>query len=64
MTWKHPLETRVVRQADAVFTICHGLRDDLITRGIAPERIAIMPNGVDLSLFGAPVVRDAALASA
>ncbi|MCL9982278.1 MAG: glycosyltransferase, exosortase A system-associated [Erythrobacter sp.] len=58
------LETRVVRQADAVFTICHGLRDDLITRGIAPERIAIMPNGVDLSLFGEPVVRDAALASA
>ncbi|MFN9498464.1 MAG: TIGR04063 family PEP-CTERM/XrtA system glycosyltransferase [Erythrobacteraceae bacterium] len=57
------LETRVVRAADAVFTICHGLRDDLIGRGIAPERIAIMPNGVDLALFGEPVARDDALAA-
>lgn len=57
------LETRVVRGADAVFTICHGLREDLIGRGIAPGRIAIMPNGVDLSLFGAPTARDAALAA-
>lgn len=58
------LETRVVKQADAIFTICHGLRDDLITRGIAPARIGIMPNGVDLALFGAPVPRDGALADA
>lgn len=57
------LETRVVRQADAVFTICNGLRDDLIARGIAPERIAIMPNGVDLSLFGDPPLRDNMLAA-
>ncbi|MEQ5787773.1 glycosyltransferase, exosortase A system-associated [Erythrobacter sp. NFXS35] len=57
------LETRVVRQADAVFTICQGLRDDLIARGIAPDRIAIMPNGVDLSLFGDPPLRDDALAA-
>ena len=56
------LETRVVRQADAVFTICHGLRQDLVTRGIPAERIAIMPNGVDLELFGAPVSRDENLA--
>ena len=55
------LETRIVRQADAVFTICEGLRDDLITRGIAPGKIGIMPNGVDLALFGEPVARDAAL---
>lgn len=57
------LETRVVRAADAVFTICHGLRDDLIARGIAADRIAIMPNGVDLALFGEPVARDTALAA-
>lgn len=56
------LETRVVQGADAVFTICEGLRDDLIARGIAPGKIGIMPNGVDMGLFGAPVVRDAALA--
>lgn len=56
------LETQVVRQADAVFTICHGLKDDLVSRGIPAEGIAIMPNGVDLELFGAPVRRDENLA--
>lgn len=56
------LETRVVKQADAVFTICHGLKDDLVARGIPAERIAIMPNGVDLELFGEPVSRDENLA--
>lgn len=57
------LETRVVRAADAVFTICQGLRDDLIARGIAPAKIGVMPNGVDLELFGEPVPRDVALAA-
>ncbi len=57
------LETQIVKQADAVFTICNGLRDDLIRRGIAPGKIGIMPNGVDLSLFGDPPPRDDALAA-
>ena len=57
------LETRVARQADALFTICEGLKTDLAARGIAPGRIGVMPNGVDLGLFGAPPPRDAALAS-
>jgi len=56
------LEDRVVAGADAVVTICQGLRDDLIARGNAPERITIMPNGVDLALFGQPLQRDAAFA--
>lgn len=56
------LETRVARAADALFTICHGLRDDLAARGIPPERINVMPNGVDLALFGDPPPRDDALA--
>ncbi|QFT76547.1 TIGR04063 family PEP-CTERM/XrtA system glycosyltransferase [Erythrobacter sp. THAF29] len=56
------LETQVVNRADAVFTICDGLRDDLIGRGIAPGKIGVMPNGVDLSLFGEPLARDDALA--
>jgi len=55
------LENHVVQGADAVFTICHGLRDDLIARGFPGGRIGISPNGVDLSLFGAPPPRDSAL---
>ena len=46
------LENRVVGNADAVFTICNGLRDDLIARGFDGGRIGIMRNGVDLALFG------------
>jgi glycogen(starch) synthase len=56
------LENRVVAQADMVVTICEGLRSDLIARGTAPERIAVAPNGVDLTLFGAPPGPDLALA--
>jgi PEP-CTERM/exosortase A-associated glycosyltransferase len=55
------LENRVVAGADAVMTICHGLRDDLIARGFPGGRIGIMPNGVDLALFGTPLARDRAL---
>lgn len=57
------LENRVVAGADAVFTICHGLRDDLVKRGHNGGKIGISPNGVDLTLFGDPPPRDDALAS-
>lgn len=57
------LEDRVVAEADAVFTICHGLRDDLIGRGHPAGKIGLSPNGVDLSLFGEVPARDDALAA-
>jgi PEP-CTERM/exosortase A-associated glycosyltransferase len=57
------LENHVVAGADAVVTICEGLRTDLVGRGVDPARIAIMPNGVDLDLFGQAPPRDAALAA-
>jgi PEP-CTERM/exosortase A-associated glycosyltransferase len=57
------MENRVVGEAAAVFTICNGLRDDLIARGFDGGRIGISPNGVDLSLFGDPPARDDALAA-
>ena len=56
------LETRVAKSADALFTICHGLKDDLAARGIPEKRINVMPNGVDLTLFGDPPPRDGNLA--
>ena len=57
------LETQVARRADALFTICNGLRDDLAGRGIDREKIGVMPNGVDLMLFGDPPPRDTGLAA-
>jgi glycogen synthase len=56
------LENNVVAAADAVVTICEGLRGDLIARGTPPGKLSIMMNGVDLALFGNPPPRDAALA--
>jgi glycogen synthase len=58
------LENHVVAQADAVVTICRGLRDDLVARGFPERRMGIVPNGVDLAMFGAPPPRDEALARA
>lgn len=56
------LENRAVAGADAVVTICEGLRDDLIVRGVSRDKVTIMPNGVDLALFGKPLDRDPAFA--
>ncbi len=56
------LENRVIARADAVVTICEGLRTDLIARGVPAAKISQMPNGVDLDLFGAPPARDPVLA--
>jgi glycogen(starch) synthase len=57
------LENHVVAGADAVVTICQGLKDDLVARGNDPARITVSPNGVDMALFGEPLPRDAAFAS-
>lgn len=57
------LENRVVAKADAVFTICNGLRDDLVSRGHDCNKIVLSPNGVDLTLFGHPPARDETLAA-
>lgn len=44
-------ETRVLRRVDAITTICQGLRDDIVGRGIAAEKVTIIPNAVDVSAF-------------
>lgn len=45
------LESHVFKNADAVTTICDGLRKDIISRGIAPEKITVIPNAVDIEKF-------------
>ncbi len=57
------LENNVVAGADAVVTICQGLKDDLVARGTAPAKITLSPNGVDLALFGAAAAPDPELAA-
>ncbi|MSR74984.1 MAG: glycosyltransferase [Planctomycetes bacterium] len=55
-------ETSICRSAGAVTTICSGLRDDLLARGLEPEQVHVIPNGVDADRFQ-PIARDEALAA-
>jgi len=45
------LETHVFKKADAVTTICDGLRNDIISRGVAAEKVTVIPNAVDIDKF-------------
>ena len=57
------LENNVVAGADAVVTICQGLKDDLTLRGVPADKITLSPNGVDLALFGEAALPDPMLAA-
>jgi PEP-CTERM/exosortase A-associated glycosyltransferase len=52
------LETRVMRSADHLVTICRGLRNDAVDRGVPAERITVVPNAVDRSFLGEATVSD------
>lgn len=58
----HALETHVVNKADAVTTICEGLRGDLIDRGVAEDKVTVIPNAVDIERFSLAGERDKRLA--
>ena len=45
------LETRAIQQVDHVFTICEGLRADIVARGIPPGKVTVIPNAVDVDSF-------------
>ena len=49
----HAREAEVAREADHVVTLSRALRDDLVARGVAAERITIVPNAVDDALVAA-----------
>lgn len=50
------LESFALRRADQVTTICEGLRGDIAARGIAADKITVIPNAVDVAgfRFGVP----------
>jgi PEP-CTERM/exosortase A-associated glycosyltransferase len=54
------LETLMFRRADRVIVIAAAMRAELAARGVAPERVTIVGNGVDTERFS-PVPRDAEL---
>ena len=56
------LETEAARAADAVLTLTTPMRDLLVARGVAPDRIALVPNSCDPARFE-PRPRDADLAA-
>jgi PEP-CTERM/exosortase A-associated glycosyltransferase len=45
------VEGFALRRADAVTTICEGLRQDIAARGVPDERITVIPNAVDVEAF-------------
>lgn len=55
------LETRVFRRADAVTTICAGLREDIVERGVLEDRVSVIPNAVNIEDFNSCEEVDGAL---
>ncbi len=45
------LESWLFRKVDRVVTICEGMRQEIIQRGVNAERVALIPNGVDVEWF-------------
>lgn len=45
------MENLVVNRVDAVTTICEGLRNDLIGRGVPQAKITVIPNAVNIEQF-------------
>lgn len=54
-SWKYrvvrSLETWASRMSNEVITICNGLRDDLVIRGVPSSKITIIGNGVNVEDF-------------
>jgi PEP-CTERM/exosortase A-associated glycosyltransferase len=45
------MESHVVRNVNAVTTICQGLRSDLINRGFPEDKFTVIPNAVNIEQF-------------
>ena len=45
------LESYALKRVDAVTTICEGLRNDILERGILPGKVTVIPNAVNIEDF-------------
>jgi PEP-CTERM/exosortase A-associated glycosyltransferase len=52
-------ETRACMRADAVVTICQGLRKGLLERSIPEKKLFVLPNGVEVEKFPPPRLDEA-----
>lgn len=55
------LETHALKHAQHVFTICEGLRSDIVARGVPSGRVTVIPNAVDIEKFEVGGVAEQAL---
>jgi PEP-CTERM/exosortase A-associated glycosyltransferase len=55
------LETYALGRAAHVFTICEGLRSDIVSRGIPTAKVTVIPNAVDIDSFSVGGQADEAL---
>jgi PEP-CTERM/exosortase A-associated glycosyltransferase len=55
------IESLALKRADQVTTICEGLRGDIRVRGVADDKITVIPNAVDVADFRFEVPADPAL---
>jgi PEP-CTERM/exosortase A-associated glycosyltransferase len=55
------LETYALRRVGAITTICEGLQADIVSRGIAAQRVTVIPNAVDVHAFAFDAAPDEAL---
>lgn len=55
------METWALKHASHVTCICEGLRADIIARGVAVDKVTVIPNAVDAEAFSAGGDPDAAL---
>ncbi len=55
------LETWAIKRVGHVFTICEGLRRDIVARGVAESKVTVIPNAVDVEGFQLSGTPDAAL---
>lgn len=64
--WRYRLSRRLeemaLRRAQAVVTICEGLKGDMAARGVPSAKITVVPNAVDLDRFTPQLDRDPDLA--
>ena len=58
--WLERIELQMYRDADAVVSVTHAFKSDLVRRGIDPAKIEVVLNGVDLSRYR-PMPKDEAL---